>query len=273
MPKRYYKNSVSSAVDKAIEKYGKGSEEKLFQKLDYDKINNRIKRLVLQGKDEDDIRRDILQNINQYATKSKSRRYPIAIAQFLLKERDLSPKGYIRTPFRALREAFGVQKEYPLEEHSKSYSDIARELNKLPGGEEAKEASEYLSRSGLFMKVLKQMRGDKLVSDSTFHKVDRKIEKGAKRKAKELSDIIEEVAAVILLAIATFSLVNSIVDNPSVTGYSILGISQATTSTLILNLLAFIFVLLLVYPSGDIMFPLKAAEVKNSRKTIRKKRK
>ena len=272
MAKKHYINSVSLAIDEAIERYGKGSEERLFQRLDYNKINDRIKRLVLQGKNESEIRQDILDHIGKYTSK-KLTRYPRTIAQFLLKERDLRPKGYIRTPFRALREAFGVQKEYPLEEHSKTYEDISKKLGRLPEGEEAKEASGYLARSGVFMEVLKQMRGDKLISDAKFHQLDRKVEKGAKKKAKELIDIIQETVAVILLAISTFSLVTSILDNPSITSYAVLGISQATNITLILNILAFIFILLLVYPSGDIIFPVKTTELRKSRKSIRKKRK
>ena len=92
-------------------------------------------------------------------------------------------------------------------------------------------------------------------------------------KLEEFLENTEKIAAVVLLAIATFSLVISIVDNPSITGYSVLGISQATNTTLILNVFAFIFVLLLVYPSGDILEQFKPVRKKSRTKARRKRRK
>ena len=102
-----------------------------------------------------------------------------------------------------------------------------------------------------------------------LEKAAKREETTAKKERQTIDLLLEKIAAVVLLAIATFSLVNSIVDNPSITGYSVLGISQATNPILILNLLAFVFVLVLIYPNGNMMQPTK---VKVSRRSYKKRK-
>jgi SMC interacting uncharacterized protein involved in chromosome segregation len=113
-----------------------------------------------------------------------------------------------------------------------------------------------------------------------YRKQLKNLEKSAKAEKKTvekerqtIDELLEKIAAVVLLSIATFSLITSIVDNPSITGYSVLGISSATNTTFILNVIAFIFVVLLVYPSGEIIEQFKPLRTKSRTKTRRKRRK
>ena len=97
----------------------------------------------------------------------------------------------------------------------------------------------------------------------------RKDEKRLSEERKTLDIImreLEKLAAVILLAVITFSLFSSIFHNPSITGFAVLGTFQSNSTILpiVLNLIAFIAILLLVYPKKRAVF-VKSTKRKNKK--------
>ena len=107
-----------------------------------------------------------------------------------------------------------------------------------------------------------------LISEK-LKKLKKTSKKAIKKESEEhdsLEALVKKFAAVVLLTIATFSLVMSVVDNPTITGAAVFGITQGGSTTLILNLLAFVIVILLIYPSSQIMAPRKTKKKSRSRK-------
>ena len=177
-------------------------------------------------------------------------------------------------PIVGLKKTLGVEDRH-IDDKLSRYEQLKQELtgdDSIPRA--AQDKAQNLVKLAKYGKVVELMYGDHIIGRGRRESLDRGLRKRIIDEEKGLANIVEgevlgRTIGVVLLAIATFSLVNSIVDNPSITGYSVLGISQATNPILILNLLAFVFVLVLIYPNGNMMQPTK---VKVSRRSYKKRK-
>lgn len=166
-----------------------------------------------------------------------------------------------------------------VEEHGDVFSDQVRKaIDRGKTAEVYHTALNIMEDSGLLKKHSRSLSTAKADLENLGFKASKDIVSGMKRDVKEkrrksLEEHAESTLSIILLGLITFSLVASIIDNPSITGYSVLGVSNATNTTLVLNVIAFIFVVLLIYPSGDIIEQFKPLRTKSRTKTRRKRRK
>tara|TARA_Y100000310_G_scaffold276684_1_gene294036 strand:- start:74 stop:928 length:855 start_codon:yes stop_codon:yes gene_type:complete len=177
------------------------------------------------------------------------------IKRLFHKSRGVFGKSYNEDTFNQLR-ALAKNNEEIFPE------DLMEDINTGARSEAYVSALEILNEGGLLTR-----RG----FTTRKHDLEVSGKKAGKRISKKLKEsgleqhVVETILAIILLVGVTFSLVISVVDNPTITGAAVFGITQGGSTTLILNLLAFIIVVLLIYPSSQV-FKTKTKKKSRSRK-------